>query len=364
MKKKKDNTFALAILIIGIVAMLVIGLVIFSQDKKSKDLIEVGGYYDQNGNKILTSLAVVNGVEGVQYISLNINALNKDTVPLNFEIVGLSPTEFETQIQSSIKIADPNKYATWESGLIDISNFVGTNQTFEVSVKASAEGLREPITKASHITLSIKPNPDASFDIDVEAPGLEDSEFPQTTLPFGIPDLSIYDQINRETVSRNLNGQISYEKTLILGANNQLALEISYEGKNDVSAGEFGGTFAVIYPTGINSIDCDFSNSDPLPSDMFGTNLQFNYNQGFKLFSYGITDGIDIPFDGDSRKINRISCLIKNGATMIPSGEFLEFKFIPAGYYLNSNDEYILDTQEGDGSFVMDYHPSIKAYIG
>lgn len=350
----------------GVIAFLVVGIVIYSiKTSTPRNMLEVNGFYDANGNKIVTSLAVVNGVEGVQYISFDINALNKDTVPLDFEIVSLSPVEFQEGVESSMITADPNNYATWTSGLIDIGGFVGTTQTFEVSITASSPGLRESITKTANIILTIDPNPTSNFDIEFYSSVGESAEIPQTTLPFGIPDLSIYDPIYRVAVSRNIGGQMSYENSLILDSYDQMVLEIFYDGKDGVSAGEFGGTFAIIYPTEIFEVTCFFDGSSiSLPNDLFGTTIQTEPGKTYKSFSYGVTDGTDIPFDGDSQSLKSIDCHIENGDYAVASGQELKFIFIPAGYYLNSNNEYVLDTQKENGEFIMDFQPSINTYFG
>ena len=363
---KKDKNQLLVGSVVTIALILAIILIVnISRPPEVKNLIEITGYYDANGNPIMvgkvTPLSVVNSVEGVKYITVNINALNKDTIPLNFDIESLSPTSFSDSIIPSTLVAEPGAYATWESDLIDVEPFEGSTLNLAVSITASAPPYRDPLTKSAELSFNVGVNPVANFDLEFTSSINPDSEFPIILLPFGIPDLSIYDQINRLTVSRVIDGVVSYEAQTSMGTYDQAYWEITYTGKDGVSAGEFGGTFEVIYPVGISSVNCEFSNSiDALPSDIFGTLTTVDSGYLHKTYSYGVTEDKDIPFDGSSQLVRRINCKIKNGGTSMVGRE-ITFKFIPASYYLNSNNENILDTQDESGNFVMDYQPIIKS---
>lgn len=168
MKSKKQISTIIIISVVAVIFALLIGTIIFlTKSSESKNLIEISGYYDKDGNPIHTgqTFAVVNNIEGVQYITVDVNALNKDTIPLNFEITSLSPAVFSSSITKINITAQPDKYATWKSGLIDVSQFINQTVNFQVSVRASASPFRDPVTKTAGISFDVKPNPQASFDL-------------------------------------------------------------------------------------------------------------------------------------------------------------------------------------------------------
>ena len=90
--KEKTMFIASAIIIVLLIAS-VVGYFSFISKGGSDSLLTVGGVYDSNGNLIKQGFSVVGGVEGVKYITLKINVLNKDTVPLTFSVTSLSPAE-------------------------------------------------------------------------------------------------------------------------------------------------------------------------------------------------------------------------------------------------------------------------------
>lgn len=171
MAKKKNSDLRLVLISLGILAVVIVAIIIFSSVKQSssKQILEVS-YYDADGNPLsVNPLAVVNNIEGVKYISVDINALNKDTIPLKFEIISISPVAFQSSVNSLVIEADPEQYATWTSGLIDIEPFIGTTQTFQVSIKAYSDMFRQPVTKTAQITFNVEENPQANFDVQIES---------------------------------------------------------------------------------------------------------------------------------------------------------------------------------------------------
>ena len=127
--KTKQNYIPLVILIIGVLALLIFANI----SAKEKPAIGISGYYDKDGNLIQGVLSVVSGIEGVEYITIEVNALNKDKVPLDFTITDATPIEFKENIDITQSITtQPDATAQWESGLVPISSFEGTTQTLSL----------------------------------------------------------------------------------------------------------------------------------------------------------------------------------------------------------------------------------------
>lgn len=169
--KKKSSTN----IILGIFSILILlGCVyvyFFVLNEPSVDTMKVSGYYDADGNPISSSgvkQAVLGGVEGVTYITIDINALNKDTVSLDFEILNATPEALSNVLTlSSKKSAGPNEKVTWTSGLIDITPYVGKTQVFTVTLQASSP-IRTSLSKSASLSIAVSADPVAGFDISLE----------------------------------------------------------------------------------------------------------------------------------------------------------------------------------------------------
>ena len=169
--KKKSSTN----IILGILSILILlGCVyvyFFILNEPSVDTMKISGYYDAEGNLISSSgvkQAVLGGVEGVTYITIDINALNKDTVSLDFEILNATPEALSNVLTlSSKKSAGPNEKVTWTSGLIDITPYVGKTQVFTVTLQASSP-IRTSLSKSASLSIAVSADPVAGFDISLE----------------------------------------------------------------------------------------------------------------------------------------------------------------------------------------------------
>jgi hypothetical protein len=176
-KIKKSSKKLLYFIIPAILVVLVLGFAAYHYkdvlfEKKS---IEIS-YYDANNNLISSSTqqALIGTNEGVKYIKVTVNALNKDTTNLDFELSSISPAFLSSAITATKLTIAPNQYGTWISNLIDVSPLVGTTQTLQVTIKASSP-IRQTATKTTvPITLKIDPDPVSNFDITIDS-GLDSS---------------------------------------------------------------------------------------------------------------------------------------------------------------------------------------------
>lgn len=148
--------------------------------------ISLHNVYDENGNPInQDAQATVAGVSGVKYITLRVNAINKDSVPLTFSIVDASPTNFKTALNPpATNTAPAGSTASWISDLIDIQGMEGTVQNFKVIVKAESSQ-RKPSEKTYSVDIRIDEDPTAGFDIEIVGSAGDDPVFgepPECTL--------------------------------------------------------------------------------------------------------------------------------------------------------------------------------------
>lgn len=177
MAKTKTNVKATVITIVSIIAfLLIVGGAFFAynhfkSDDKKVDIknsgIQIEGLYGADGKPINTGAqATVGGVSGVAFITLKVIAVNKDTVPLNFKILGAQPSAFEAKLSTSPVTADAGSTASWISDLIDIRGLEGTDQVFTVTVEGSSDK-RQTASKTYEVTIPISEDPASNFDIEI-----------------------------------------------------------------------------------------------------------------------------------------------------------------------------------------------------
>ena len=175
------------IIIFSILLILIVGVVVFfavtNLTGKEIPAIGISGYFDEAGKEIEpTILQSVIGlgdstVEGVTFITIEVNAINKDTTPLTFEIKNPSPKAFSDKLILSSIEALPNEQAHWESDLIDITSFEGTSPTFSITIEGTSP-LRQTVQKTADITFSVSENPFADFDVDISSPTIPADTYP------------------------------------------------------------------------------------------------------------------------------------------------------------------------------------------
>lgn len=168
---KKSKIF-LGIGSIVLVLALAFGLFYYYAELKPRPAIGISGFYDENGNRIDgDTQAIVGGVPGVHFITIDVNARNNDDVPLTFSITEASPPEFSSQIalneQREVASGD---FATWTSGLISVEPFIGTTTRFEVSVLGSSPFRRDTV-KTSYLDIVVEQDNEGEFDVDLDGGG-------------------------------------------------------------------------------------------------------------------------------------------------------------------------------------------------
>ena len=168
-KKTKKVVLVSLIVLVAIIFVVGIGIgaYIIVKNSQSMPVLTIAKYFDANKNEIHPSQSVIDGIEGVKYISLQVNAQNKDTTILSFKIVNATPSSFSSALQSAKEInVSQDKTGSWVSGMIDISSYTGTTQIFSVNVQASSP-LRQTTIKESSISIKIDPDPVSAFDVSI-----------------------------------------------------------------------------------------------------------------------------------------------------------------------------------------------------
>lgn len=166
----------------------------FFQGVYDKPAFGIKDYYDSHKQMITGQEQVMIGdVAGIQYITFQVNALNEDTTPLTVEIIDASPQELKDKLPIGIKkTVNEGDTGSWVSGLVDMSGFVNTDQTFSVTVKATSS-VRKDAERSNELTITVEEDPEGQFSVDLTNGGNEDPGIipePETGVRFRTTDLS------------------------------------------------------------------------------------------------------------------------------------------------------------------------------
>lgn len=156
-------------IIVIVVILFIVGALFYLNKANSEptSAVSISGYYDANRQLIKSGMAMVGGVQGVEYITLKVNVKNTDTVPLTLSIVDASPSSFKSALGTNTLTIQPGATGFWESDLISINQFIGKTQSFTAKVKASSSS-RVNVEKESSLSVKIEDDPTtASFDVTV-----------------------------------------------------------------------------------------------------------------------------------------------------------------------------------------------------
>jgi len=181
MSNKDDRKKITVIVIILLLLLLIGGFAFYLTKVGDKDVVlRIANYYDKDGNKIdvqsskffgLFEQSVVNGVEGVYFIDLEIQATNGDSIPLNLDVKSVSTniqTEMSSVIASPYTNVAPSADVIWTSDQIDVTQFEGAGTTtFSVTVEGSSytSGLRDNAEKTATLDITVTGNPQADFTV-------------------------------------------------------------------------------------------------------------------------------------------------------------------------------------------------------
>lgn len=166
--------------ILIIAGLIIAGFFIFGQDPEQ--FIETN-LFDSDGNLINgNALSVVGGVEGVAFVSFDVNIRNLDNVPLTFELVSITPASVSDALPTGQINVQPDETGTFTTSLIDIQTFEGMVQEFCITAESQAiPALRESSQKMGCVSLDIQPNPEGDFDVNVDSDLEEPGENPGCT---------------------------------------------------------------------------------------------------------------------------------------------------------------------------------------
>jgi len=166
----------IVLIVVGIVILLSIGGFAYMYSLGyGQDTFLTVHYYDANQNEIFAgrALSVIGNLEGVEYISLDVNVDNTGEVPLELKIKDASPSQLKSALPTTTLTLAVGESDKWTSSLIDISSFEGSTQIFEVVVSGNYDyaGRTHTLEKTGQISLSIQPDPLGGFDVTVVLEG-------------------------------------------------------------------------------------------------------------------------------------------------------------------------------------------------
>lgn len=168
-------------IVLGIIGAFLILMFLSSNNKivdgENTTFIQINSFFDKFGNPISEkALSVVNGVEGVKYITLKINVKNLDTVPLTFLV---SEFTVPTAKPTSSLIVGSSELKSFVTGLIDVEPYEGTTKQFCATVVSEKiPALREANNKSGCVNIRIDPNPSGNFNVTVEQGSSSNSTVP------------------------------------------------------------------------------------------------------------------------------------------------------------------------------------------
>src|SRR3990167_1606989 len=172
MTKKKNKN----LMIFMVVALLVVGMVVYSQRNSQADSFLSVNFYDKSGRLIKAGASsVVGGLEGVRFINFDITVTNLDSVPLIFQVTQMTPSGVNYASPTQNISIQPGESQSTPTELIDILTFEGGVQEFCVTVKSFGGDVRDDITKSACVSLDIQPNPLGQFDVGID-PSVEGSD--------------------------------------------------------------------------------------------------------------------------------------------------------------------------------------------
>ena len=127
--------------------------------------------YDADGNPVDTSttLAIVNGIEGVKYAAFTINMKNVGDTPLNVRVEGAEPSQLAEAIHTDTFNIPKGGVARYTTDKVDLDKLATGNVKFTLHLRYSAvyAGKERVFSKDASITMSIKPDPKIGLDVDI-----------------------------------------------------------------------------------------------------------------------------------------------------------------------------------------------------
>jgi len=167
---KKKRKIILAIIFVSLLLILSVGAYMVFQKLSIHDFIEISGYYDAQGNKISKMQSVVNGVEGVKYITLDIHVKNEDTVALTLRVKSMTPEEIVGAIPGTELKLNSKESGKFTTGLIDIEPYEGKAQEFCANVTSDKiPALREASVVGGCTNVVVEINPSGTFVISLNS---------------------------------------------------------------------------------------------------------------------------------------------------------------------------------------------------
>lgn len=266
-------------------------------------------YYDENRNKIVSgkALALIGDLEGVQYISFDVNVDNTGEVPLELTIKDARPVQLKSALPTTSLTLGLGENNKWSSSLIDVSPFEGTTQIFEVQVqgKYTYAGKIKTLEKTGSISLSIQPDPLGGFDVSVILVSGSTDEDTDPTCPelwtCGEWGVCTNNQQMRECTDSNNCGTTNslpdiikncVDKTVIFRTQESRLSYTDWIMYKGVGYGRYGSgsSTGIISGCGTNVLDLEIIDSGKYLGMADGTEAKICYNGGLKSVNFKITD--------------------------------------------------------------------------
>lgn len=252
-KKKSNNRTTLIGLGVFVVVVVLASLgYLFFGVLGNEQGLEITGYFDENGDEINTQeQAVVGGIEGVSYITVRVNAKNTDSVELEVELTEITPSFVEDAFDlTDTQIAAPGETVSWDSDLIDIRPYIGTQQTIVAKAKFSSASRQDSISTSAPKTVTIEADASAAGSVVVETTTEGDDD--PITPPEGgdeeEPPVDDYPDFETNAVPGAYNNYKS-GTWIKVDENGDGVLE-EYVYKSAITAGTCGGTYLTVTPEG------------------------------------------------------------------------------------------------------------------
>ena len=170
MKKKNKKLISnIAVIAIVVLAVGVAATSGFFDFLFKKDMLTLH-MYDEQGNEIGGLFSIVEGVEGVSYISYDVLVTNTGERAMDCSIVSASPTALSSSLPTTTQTVEPSATITWVGTQFETAPFESDTATrMEVEVECEYQG--ETLTKSAYKDVLIQEDPTLDFTVTIDGEG-------------------------------------------------------------------------------------------------------------------------------------------------------------------------------------------------
>lgn len=247
-------------LVVGFTILLLLGFAAYSFIPQvqqffaglgEKPMVSIANFYDKNGNKISTPLAIVNNIEAVYALDFDVNLKSLSSVPLTISFSG-TPSPFNSAVSLPSFVLSPNQTKTVRSNRMNVSPLGVGDIPLVLTARGSYVygGQSYELLKTGSITLNIKPDPVADFTVSLSG---------QSATPSGITADYIISRglsIDLSGITQVGTGYATGERVNFFARLNNTPIDFIYDPAKTISS-EGKGCSQLIDAYSKNYVSCE-----------------------------------------------------------------------------------------------------------